>query len=146
MTIVRWDPFRELVSLSNRLDRVLSEAPRFGRDTESYGNWIPPVDIFEKNDELVLRAELPGMDREDIDLRVENGVLTLTGERGQDAAVTEESAHRRERVYGSFSRSFTLPASVDAGKIAASYKDGILEVVLPKSEASKPKRVEIRVA
>jgi len=146
MTIVRWDPFRELVSLSNRLDRVLSEAPRFGRETESYGSWIPPVDIFEKNDELVLRAELPGMNREDIDLRVENGVLTLTGERSRDAAVTEESAHRLERVYGSFSRSFTLPASVDPGKIAASYKDGILEVVLPKSEASKPKRVEIRVA
>lgn len=130
MTLLRWDPYREFVTLSER----------------SHGTWVPPVDIFEKDDVLFLRAELPGLSREEIDLRVENGVLTLSGERRRDAALSEGTRRRLERVHGTFTRRFTLPPSVDAGKIEASHRDGVLEIRLPKSEASKPKRVEIHAA
>jgi HSP20 family protein len=146
MTLVRWDPFRELVTMSDRLNRMLAEPSTLAREGEPYGTWVPPVDIFEKDDTLFLRAELPGMRKEDIDLRIENGVLTLTGERRRDEVLTRATGHRLERMYGTFTRSFTLPTTVDAGRIAASYRDGVLEIQLPKSEASKPKRVEIRTA
>jgi HSP20 family protein len=146
MTLVRWDPFRELVTMSDRLNRMLAEPSGLGREGEPYGTWVPPVDIFEKEDTLYLRAELPGMRKEDIDLRIENGVLTITGERRRDEALAQAATHRVERLSGTFARSFTLPTTVDAGRIAASYRDGILEIQLPKSEASKPKRVEIRTA
>lgn len=146
MTLVRWDPFRELVTMSDRLNRMLAEPSTLAREGEPYGTWVPPVDIFEKDDTLYLRAELPGMRKEDIDLRIENGVLTLTGERRRDEILAQATGHRLERLSGTFTRSFTLPTTVDAGKIAASYRDGVLEVRLPKSEASKPKRVEIHAA
>lgn len=146
MTLVRWDPFREMAALSDRLNRVLSDNPAFARGSETYGTWTPPVDIFERDEQLILRAELPGMNRDDIDVRIENGVLTLHGERRRENGFDENSAHRLERVYGSFTRSFTLPTTVDAARIAATYKDGVLEVVLPKSEASKPKKVQIEAA
>jgi HSP20 family protein len=146
MTLVRWDPFREMAALSERLNRVLSDNPTLARSGETYGAWMPPVDIFEREDGLVLRAELPGMSRGDIDVSVENGLLTLQGERRREQGFDEESAHRLERVYGRFTRSFTLPTTVDASKIAATYKDGVLEIVLPKSEASKPKKVQIEAA
>ena len=146
MTLVRWDPFREMAALSERLNRVLSDHPSLGRNGETYGTWTPPVDIFERDEQLILRAELPGLSRADIDVRVENGVLTLHGERRREAGFDEDGAHRLERVFGSFTRSFTLPTTVDAARIAATYKDGVLEVVLPKSEASKPKKVQIQAA
>jgi HSP20 family protein len=146
MTLVRWDPFRELVTMSDRLNRMLAEPSALSREGEPYGTWVPPVDIFEKDEVLFLRAELPGMRKEDIDLRIENGVLTLSGERRRDETLAQATGHRLERLHGTFTRSFTLPTTVDAGKIAASYRDGVLEIQLPKSEASKPKRVEIRTA
>lgn len=143
-TMVRWDPFRDVATLTDRLNRMFNENPGLLRTGESYGAWTPPVDIFEKADNLVLRAELPGMKKDDIDVRIENGVLTLHGERRQDTDIEEDNVHRIERVYGSFTRSFALPTTVEASKIQASYKDGILEVLLPKSETSKPKRIEIQ--
>ncbi|HZN54113.1 MAG TPA: Hsp20/alpha crystallin family protein [Candidatus Polarisedimenticolaceae bacterium] len=145
MNLVRWDPFRELVTMSNRLNRTLGDSFS-DRAEDAFGAWVPPVDIFEKQDHLVIRAEIPGAKREDLDVRVENGVLTLHGERKREADVEEGNTHRIERSYGSFTRSFTLPTTVDASKIAATYKDGILEVSVPKAETAKPKRVEIRAA
>jgi len=144
MTLVRWDPFRELVTISNRLNRTLNDS--FVGTEDAFGAWAPPVDIFEKSDNLVIRAEIPGAKPEDLDVRIENGVLSLHGERKRELDVDEKSSHRLERVYGSFTRSFSLPTTVDASKITASYKDGILEVSVPKAEAAKPKRIEIRAA
>jgi len=144
MAIVRWDPLHDLMSIQERVGRLLADAPaRWGTD-EGWGAWAPAVDIFEKEEDLVIRAEVPGVDRNDIDVRVENGVLMLKGERRQTEEVHEKNAYRMERIYGSFARSFRLPTTVDASKISARLKDGVLELVLPKAEQAKPKMVTIR--
>ena len=146
MAIVRWDPWRDLLSMHDRVNRMLADAPaRWGSD-EDFGAWAPPVDIFEKGDSLVIRAEMPGVDRNDIDVRIENGVLMLKGERKHEEDVQERNAYRMERSYGSFTRSFGLPTTVDASKISAHLKDGVLELMLPKAEEAKPKRVTIQTA
>jgi HSP20 family protein len=131
--------------MSNRLNRTVND-PYTPRTEDSFGAWAPPVDIFERQDHLVIRAEVPGVQMEDMDVRIENGVLTLHGERKQDTDLKEENAHRLERVYGAFTRSFSLPTTVDALKVSATYKDGVLEVTVPKAETAKPKMVEIRAA
>ena len=143
MTLVRFDPFREITHYHNRMNRLFSDAPRRQGAADS---WAPVVDIFERGEDLVLHAEIPGVNANDIDLRVEGDVLTLRGERARDTEMKEENYHRVERVYGSFSRTFTLPSSVDATRIAASSKDGVLEVVLPKAEEAKPKRIDVKVS
>jgi len=144
MQLTRWDPVRDLISISHRLNRIATDHDtRFGGE-DTYGAWVPPVDIFEKNENLVLRVEVPGVNKDDIDIRVEDGLLTLTGQRRRDEEVSEENSYRLERSYGSFTRSFSLPTSVDASKIVASYKDGILEVTLPKADAAKPKKIPIQ--
>lgn len=149
MTLVRWtDPFRELAHLQNRIDRAFSEAS--GRNDEgllSTGSWVPPVDIYENGrHELVLAAELPDMTREDIDITVDQGTLTLRGEKKFSPGVKEEEFHRIERHYGSFSRSFSLPPTVDTAKVAAEYKDGVLTVRLPLREEAKPRQIKVDVA
>ena len=144
MTLVRWDPFRELTTLQNRMNRLFGDTLSHEAAENSYRSWMPAVDIFERGDDLVLRAELPGVNKDELDLRVEGNVLTLHRERKRDDSVSEESYHRVERSYGSFTRSFTLPNTVDATRIEASYRDGILEVVLPKAEDAKPKRIEVK--
>ena len=145
MKLVRWDPLQEFVALSSRLNRSVSDS--FPQRTEdAFGAWAPPVDIFERQNHLVIRAEVPGILREDMDVRIENGVLTLHGERKEEKDVKDVNAHLMERVYGSFTRSFSLPTTVDATKVTAIYKDGVLEVTVPKVETAKPKRVEIKVA
>lgn len=145
MKLVRWDPFQELAALSSRYNRSLDNP--FPANTEdSFGAWVPPVDIFERQDHLVIRAEVPGLNREDMDVRIENGVLTLHGERKRETEVSEDNAFRMERIYGAFTRSFSLPTTVDATKVAATYKDGVLEISVPKVETAKPKKVEIRAA
>jgi HSP20 family protein len=128
MTVVRWDPFRD-----------------FGFTT---GNtWVPPVDIYQTSDhELVLKAELPDLSREEIDITVENFVLTLKGEKKLAPEVKEEQFHHVERSYGSFSRSFSLPRTVDATKVAADYKNGVLTVRLPLREEAKPRQIKVDVA
>jgi HSP20 family protein len=128
MTVVRWDPFRD-----------------FGFTT---GNtWVPPVDIYQTSDhELVLKAELPDLSREEIDITVENFVLTLKGEKKLAPEVKEEQFHHIERSYGSFSRSFSLPRTVDATKVAADYKNGVLTVRLPLREEAKPRQIKVDVA
>ena len=145
MNLVRWDPFLDLVAMSNRFNRSL-DVPSAARAEDSFGAWVPPVDIFERHDHLVIRAEVPGLRREDMDVRIENGVLTLHGERKRESDVTEDNAFRLERTYGAFTRSFSLPRTVDASNVAATYKDGILEVSVPKVETAKPKKVEIHAA
>jgi HSP20 family protein len=115
-------------------------------DRESFGGWHPPVDIYEDKDGVVLKAELPGMKKDDIDVRVENNVLTMNGQRKREQEVKEDGYYRCERSYGSFSRSFSLPTTVDVKKINASYKDGVLTVSLPKLEEAKPKQIDVKVA
>jgi len=146
MTLVRWEPFRDLVGIQERLNRLLSESAGHASIDEAYGAWVPPVDIFEKGDHLVIRAEVPGVDRNDMDIRVESGVLQMRGERKADPDIAEKTAYRRERAYGSFTRSFTLPTTVDASKVSAKYQDGVLEVTIPKAESAKPKKVHIEAA
>jgi HSP20 family protein len=145
MKLVRWDPIQEFVAMSNRLNRTANH-PYTPRTEAALGAWAPPVDIFERQDHLVIRAEVPGVEMKDMDVQIENGVLTLRGERKQDTEVKEDNAHRMERVYGSFTRSFTLPTTVDAAKVAATYKDGVLEITVPRAETAKPKSIEIRAA
>ncbi len=146
MKLVRWEPFgRDFARMANRLNRAFD--PRFeDTDRESLGIWNPPVDIFEEKDELVLKAELPGMKKEDIEVRIENNVLTLQGERKRESETKEDGYYRSERAYGTFSRSFSLPTSLDTSKIGAEYKDGILTVSLPKAEEAKPKQIDVKVA
>ena len=131
--------------MSNRLNRTVNDS-HIPRTEDSFGAWAPPVDIFERQEHLVVRAEVPGVQKEDMDVRVENGVLTLCGERKQETDIKEGNAHRSERVYGTFTRSFSLPTTVDATRVTASYKDGVLEVTVPKAETSKATTIEIKAA
>jgi HSP20 family protein len=148
MAIIRWtDPFREFSQL-HRINRMFTDA--YGRTDEGLttsGSWVPPVDIFQTGDhEVVLKAELPDLKREDIDITIDNGTLTLKGEKKFSQEVKDEQVHQIERRYGSFSRSFSLPLTVDATKVAAEYKDGVLTVRLPLREEAKPRQVKVEVA
>jgi HSP20 family protein len=141
MALVRWDPGRELAGMEvDRLNRMFND---FYNEAFTHA-WVPAVDIYEGNDqEVVIKAELPDMKREDISVTFENSVLTLKGERKFDREVKREKYQRLERSYGAFSRSFTLPASVDASRISAAYKDGVLTVRLPQREEARPKQIEV---
>ena len=146
MTLVRWNPIRDFSVLHNQMNRLFEDAMGTWLG-ESNGrgntNWVPLADIYENDNDLIVRAELPGVDPKMVDLRVENNVLTIRGERPFEPNVEQENYHRLERSYGTFSRSFTLPATIDADKIRAEYRDGILNLTLPKSEKAKPKRIQI---
>ena len=149
MAIVRWsDPIREFAQLQDRLNRAFGDA--YGRNDEGLltsGAWVPPVDIYQDADkEVVLKAELPDMVREDIDITVDNGTLTIRGEKKFTGEVKEEQFHRVERRYGSFSRSFSLPQTVDATRVSAEYKNGVLTVRLPLREEAKPRQIKVNVA
>jgi HSP20 family protein len=141
MALVRWDPTRELASME--IDRLHNMFSNFYGEGVSR-SWVPPVDIYETaQHEVVIKAELPEMKREDINVTFENNVLTLKGERRITDDVANDRFQRLERFYGNFSRSFTLPSTVDAGKISANYKDGVLTVRLPQREESKPKQISV---
>jgi HSP20 family protein len=143
MSLIRWDPFREFNTLPARFGGLLNKDWDAAMSTTA---WNPPVDIFENDNEVVIKAELPGMYAKDIDVRLENNVLTLKGERRFEKEVKEENYHRVEREYGTFSRSFALPTAVNGDKVAAEYKDGVLKIVLPKREETKPKPIKIAAA
>jgi HSP20 family protein len=147
MNIVRFDPFREVAVLHDRMNRVFGDlSRRFDDDVTARGAWVPPVDIYENDQhELVLKAELPDLKREDIDIRVENNALTLSGQKKSEEEVNEDRYHRIERTYGHFSRTFSLPNTVDTGKIAAEYKNGVLTVKLPRREDAKPKQIQVQI-
>ncbi len=145
MAIVRWDPFRDLNLLQDRMNRLFDDAGRSWRTDEPAATttWSPSVDIFETEGEIVVKAELPGMDRKDITLHLENNVLTLRGERKFQKEKKDENYHRIERCYGNFSRSFSIPVTVDEEKIGADYKDGVLKIMLPKKEQARPEQIKI---
>jgi HSP20 family protein len=145
MSITRYDPFRDLRTLQDEVNRLFSSnfSRSFGDDGIARGAWTPGVDIYENKDEIVLEAELPGMNREDFELTVENNVLTLRGERRFEKKEEADNYHRVERAYGTFSRSFTLPPTVAADTATAEYKNGVLRVVLRKREEVKARRIEI---
>jgi len=145
MPIVRYDPFRDLRTLQEEVNRLFSTnlTRDFGEESIGRGAWSPSVDIYENKDHIVLEAELPGMSREDFDLSVENNVITLRGERRFEKADETDNYHRVERSYGSFTRSFTLPQTVSAEGATAEYRNGVLRVTLPKREETKARRIEV---
>ena len=146
MNLVKCNPWKEMSVLQNRMNHLFSE-PFFGSGREddelSLGAWHPAVDMFDNDDKIVIKAELPGMKKNDFSVDVKDRVLTLSGERNYDNEVKEENYYRRERAYGKFKRAFHLPADVDADNIKAEFKDGILKVEIPKPEAQKPKQITV---
>jgi HSP20 family protein len=145
-SIIRWDPFRNSGSLQEQFSRLF-ESSFPGRSSEStLTSWAPAVDIHETENELVLKADLPGIDEKDLDIRVENNMLTIRGERKFEQEVKEDNYLRVERSYGSFSRSFSLPNTVNTEAIDAEYKNGVLRVLMPKRAESKPKQVKVNVS
>ncbi len=145
MPIVRWEPFRDLLTTQDRLNRLFNEtfSRFFGAEELPSRAWAPPVDIYETDENLVLKAELPGMDPEDVEVRVQDSTLYLKGERKFEKEVKEDNYHRIERAFGSFTRTFPLPSSIDADKVKAEYKDGVLTLTMPKREEAKPKTIKI---
>lgn len=149
MSMVRFDPFRDLATMQDRINRMFGDAytRRQDDDLTQRGDWFPAVDIYETaNQEIVLKAELPGLSREDIDLRVEHSTLTLRGERKRDTAVADEQYHRVERSYGAFSRSFSLPSRIDTEKVRADFKDGVLAITLPVKAEARPRQIQVEVS
>src|ERR1700680_595487 len=146
-TITRWEPFRGLVNFQEQLNRMLAEDSLRGQVVDSpMTAWAPAVDIYETENELVLKADLPDVNEKDIDVRIENNTLTVRGERKFEQKVTQDNFLRVERAYGSFSRSLTLPNTVNPEAIKAEYKNGVLTVEMPKRAESKPKQVKVAVS
>ena len=147
MALARWTPGRDIMSVRDDMNRLMNEF--FGRSsggdegTWFSGAWSPPVDIYETDTALVMKAELPGFSKDDIQIELKENSLVIKGERKREDEVKEGSYHRTERVYGAFQRSFLLPTTVDQGKVQAVYKDGLLELRLPKVEKAQPKRISI---
>jgi HSP20 family protein len=148
MTLIRWDPFREVSSLQERMNRLFSDlrsSSPYREEETAQGHVVPPVDIYETEDSLVFKAEIPGVTKEDILVEVKDNTMTLRGEKKFVKEVKEEGYHRVERAYGTFQRAFTLPGMVEQDKVKAKFKDGILEIVLPKAEKAKPKQIKVEV-
>jgi len=145
--LMRWDPFRELEDMSDRLNRMFARpATRTnGKETMIVADWTPSVDISETDGEYLIKAELPDVKREDVKVTLEDGVLTIQGERKQEREEKGKKYHRVERSYGSFVRSFSLPDVIDEEKVKAEFRDGVLNLHLPKSEKAKPKAIEVKV-
>jgi HSP20 family protein len=139
MAIIRWDPFREMTQAQSQFSKLVDQV--WGGRQES---WLPAIDVFDAKEAVVLKAELPGMDPDDIQIEVEDNVLTLKGERRFEEEVDEERYYRVERRYGSFQRSLALPQGMQAAAISASYEDGVLTITVPKVEEEKPKRIEVK--
>lgn len=150
-SLMRLDPFRDLATLQSRIDRLFADV--LGRDRSPWDagealegtTWAPAVDIVENDNEIVLKADLPGIDPRDVDIQVQDGTLTLKGERKHESDVKEDNFRRIERVYGSFLRTFTLPQTVDAEHVSAEYRNGVLELKLPKRPEAKPKQIKVAV-
>jgi HSP20 family protein len=146
MNLTRWDPYRELSTLADRLNRAFTPTTSARRDRDeemTLGSWCPPVDIAEDKDTITLTAELPGFKEDQIEIQMEDGVLTLRGERKFEEEKEGRNFHRVERSYGQFVRSFTLPNNVDRDAIKANFADGLLKIELPKREEAKPRQIKI---
>ncbi len=143
-----WDPFRDLEELQREMNRLfdasLSRSVKKGQAL-SEAVWSPAVDIYDNKDNLIIKADLPGLTQKDINVSVEDDVLSIKGEKKKEQEVKEDNFYRIERVYGSFERSFTLPSNVDAANIKATYKDGVLQLTLPKREETKPKQIKVDI-
>jgi HSP20 family protein len=148
MALIRWNPLRDYDLLRREMDRLFDEFPkRYDKDERSLSThaWTPSVDIYEDPNEVLISVELPGVEEKEIKLDVEDGTLTISGERKLEKEDRKDGYHRVERYYGSFSRGFTLPPYVDQEKIAARLDKGVLKVSLPKKEETRPKKIEIKV-
>ncbi len=148
MAIVRWDPFRDVVALQDRINRIFNDS--FGRsrdldDEVSLYDWRPPVDIYETNDGIVLKVELPGVNKDDVSVEVKDNVLTLKGERLLDPEIKDEHYYRKERSFGKFNRSFSLHEPIKPDLIKAGFKDGILTVEVPRPEEERPKQITVDI-
>lgn len=141
--ITRFNPFDDLRRMESRLFEPFFRMPFFQEEMQS-ANWNPPVDVLEENDRLIVKVEVPGIDEKDLRVTFEDGILSISGER-QFERKDDRNYHRIERAYGSFTRTFSLPRSVDASQIVASYRNGVLEIAIPKKEESKPKQIQINV-
>jgi HSP20 family protein len=147
MTIVRWDAFRDMAAREEQMSRMLAGFYARPQEELTRGSWVPAVDIYSTGEhELVLKAELPEMKEQEIELTIEDDTLTLRGERKPDGEVAAEQFHRIERVYGPFARTFALPPTVDANKVRAEYKAGVLTIRLPLREEARPKQIKVEVA
>jgi HSP20 family protein len=147
MTVItRWDPFRELTSLQDRMNRLFRDSFSDGRE-EALANtsFAPAVDVYEDEHSVALKIEVPGIDEKDIDVRIENNTLTVHGERKFEKEEKEENYRRIERQYGSFTRTFTLPTTVDGDKVSANYEKGVLKITLPKKAEAKPKQIKVSI-
>jgi HSP20 family protein len=145
MAIIKWDPFRDLITLREKMNRLFEDAFTSRgeeKDLVSSG-WTPAVDIFETENELILTAEVPGIDEKDIEIKIEDNTLSLKGERKFEKETKEENYHRIERAYGSFYRSFTLPNYIDQDRIHAEHENGVLRITMPKKSELKPRKVKI---
>ncbi len=147
MTVLtRWEPFRELNTLQSRLNRLFEEQTRGGgEESLTAGAFVPPVDVYEDEHSIQLKLEVPGIDEKDLDIKVENNVLTVSGERKFEKEEKEENFRRVERRYGSFTRSFTLPTTVDSEGITADYSAGVLKLKLAKRAEAKPKQIKVNI-
>jgi HSP20 family protein len=146
MALRRWSPGQDILSMRDEIHRVMDELfamTEHDDDSRTSKVWMPAVDTYETDDAVVLKVEIPGFSKDELSLEIGQNTLTLQGERWQEAEVKEEAYHCRERAYGRFERSFLLPATVDQDRVQATYKDGVLEVRLPKTEAAKPKHIAI---
>jgi|SRR5579862_1338492 len=141
----RWEPFRGVAILQDQVNRLFEESQRGGKADSSLATWAPAIDIHESENELVVTADVPRLKESDLDVRVENNMLTIRGERKMESNVKEENYLRVERTYGSFSRSFSLPNTINTENIKADYHDGVLTVKLAKREETKPKQVKVNV-
>src|SRR2546425_11528337 len=145
-TLTRWEPFRGVVTLQDHINRLFEDLVGRGAEESSLAAWSPAVDIYETEHELVVKADLPEIDPKDLDIRVENNILTIRGERKFEKKVNEDNYLRVERAYGSFARSFTLANTVNSDAIKADYQNGVLTLNIPKREEAKPKQIKVNVA
>ena len=145
MQLTKWDPFREMEDVFDRYSKAIGWPRRGTQEVMATGDWAPRVDIAETDNEFIIKAEIPEVKKDEVKVTVDSGVLTIRGERKQEKEEKDKKFHRVERYYGSFMRSFTLPDNVDEGKIDASFKDGMLNLKIPKTEAAKPKAIEVKV-
>ena len=147
MNLVRWDPFRELEGIQSRLNHLFGGGDTPARDDDRFfGNWTPPVDIQETEKEYIVKADLLDVKKEDVKVELDGDMLTVEGERKQEKEEKTKRFHRTERAYGKFVRRFSLPTHVDSNNVKADFKDGVLNVHLPKTEAAKPKAIDVKVS
>jgi HSP20 family protein len=145
-TLVRWDPFRDLVSIQDELNRLFGRTFTGGESMRptATGSWMPSMDVYETDDKIVAKLELPGIEPGDVDVSVEDSTLTVSGTREFSNEINEENYHRVERRYGSFARSITLPQTADTEQVRAAFDRGVLTVEVPKVEKAKPRKIEIK--